>query len=444
MASRLKEEEDQCCPVCLDICKDPVVLSCCHSFCQACVQDCWRETENKECPVCKRRHSEGFSLSLKNRSEYLCSLHSDKLTLFCLEHQDLVCVVCKDSEKHTKHTITTIDEAAQQHKMKFRWTLRFLQGQLCDYERVKVKCDETLEHIHTQALHTEKQIKEQFKKLHQFLEKEEEARVAAVREEEEQKSQWIKEESEALNREIEALLLTFKVTQDELREEDVSFLKNYKAVMGRLKPHLGLKNPRMPSGALIDQAKHLGNLSFNIWNKMKDMVSYTPVILDPNTAHCTCFLSDDLISVRRGEKQHLPLNPERFVQFRSVLGSEGFDSETHSWDVEVGDSPQWSLGVLTESLPREGSLGDILQTICLNGSKYTTCSPPYSHTVLSVKKKPQRIRLNLDCKRRKLSFSDADTNTHIHTLKLKFTDKVFPYFNTEGEVRILPKEVHVT
>uniref|UniRef100_A0A3B5LSW2 RING-type domain-containing protein n=1 Tax=Xiphophorus couchianus TaxID=32473 RepID=A0A3B5LSW2_9TELE len=50
MASR--SDDDLCCPVCLEIFKDPVLLSCSHSFCKECLQKYWRDKPGRECP-CK-------------------------------------------------------------------------------------------------------------------------------------------------------------------------------------------------------------------------------------------------------------------------------------------------------------------------------------------------------------------------------------------------------
>ncbi|XP_076119273.1 zinc-binding protein A33-like [Alosa pseudoharengus] len=459
MASKL--EEDLTCAVCCDIFKDPVLLTCTHSVCKTCLQQFWESKGHRECPYCRRKCSKEeypLNMALRNLcetfdqegsqrasavSEVLCSLHSEKLKLFCLEDKQPVCLVCRDSRKHKNHTISPIDEAAIDRKEELKIKLQPLQKKLKTFEEVKLICDQTAAHVKTQTQNTEKQIKEEFVKLHQFLRDEEAARIAALREEEEQKSQMMKEKIEKMSREISSLSDTIRAIEEEMGADDITFLQNYKSTVERAQ--CTLQDPERVSGALINVAKHLGNLKFSVWEKIQDIVQYTPVTMDPNTAHPRLILSEDLTSVRCvDEEQQLPDNPERFDEYANVLGSEGFNSGTHCWDVEVGENTWWYVGVKAESTQRKGEYDDDVSgewTVWHHDGEYGVGAAPQPSTLLTVQQKLQRIRVQLDWDRGELSFSDPDNNTHIHTLTHTFTERVFPYFNIPCEIsplRILP------
>lgn len=72
-----------------------------------------------------------------------------------------------------------------------------------------------------------------------------------------------------------------------------------------------------------------------------------PILLDLNTAPVDFFISDDLASV--GKSFYSRPNPVPFQGNRLVLGSEGYSDGFHCWDVEVGDSKHWTLGVCQRS-----------------------------------------------------------------------------------------------
>jgi len=163
-----------------------------------------------------------------------------------------------------------------------------------------------------------------------------------------------------------------------------------------------------------------------------DCVSSASVILDPNTAHPFLALSEDLTSVRNsGNKQPLPDNPERFDEYSCILGSEGFNSGTHSWDVEVKESEWWRLGVTTVSNQRKGH--DFFNT--------DVWSLEYGLLGFGfiVEQDLDRVRVDLDYDRGRVSFSDPVTNTHLHTFTTTFTDTLFPFFWCWFDsLRILP------
>uniref|UniRef100_I3K870 Uncharacterized protein n=1 Tax=Oreochromis niloticus TaxID=8128 RepID=I3K870_ORENI len=334
------------CHVCSETFRDPVSLSCNHSFCSSCLQKFWEQTKNKNCPICKRKSSKDYpsvNFALKELADsftgrqksgssetdkgekkltVVCSKHEKESKLFCVDEHRVVCPVCEFS-LHQSHKVVPVEEAVSDLKEQLKSDLKSLQDKRNKYKQVEETYNEMIQNSKKQRLSTERQIRAEFKKLQQFLKEEEESRLAALREEEEQKGRTISREMKMIEEQISSLSDSISAVEEELQKHSVPFLSSYKDTQSRAQS--SVSDPQLVSGALIDVAKHLGNL---------------PVILDPNTANHT--------------KQQLPDNPERNTKYATIFGSEGFSSGKHSWEVEVGDHPDWNGGVAQESVERKG------------------------------------------------------------------------------------------
>ncbi|XP_043104038.1 E3 ubiquitin-protein ligase TRIM39-like isoform X2 [Puntigrus tetrazona] len=326
--------------------------------------------------------------------------------------------------------------ALQLRPEKLKTALKPLQAKLKILQDFQKTSLQTAEHIKFQAQYTEGRIKDEFVKLRQSLSNDEAARKKALREEEEQKSQTLRKKIERMSKEMSSLSATIIATEEEMKAEGALFLQNYDATLKRVS-QCKAPDPEDISGVLINVPKHLSNLKFTVLQKMQKAVDYTPVTFDPNSAHCNLIVSEDLTSVRYSdEEQTLPDNPERFDMFACVLGSEGFDSGSRCWDVEVGDSTGWFLGVMSESAQRRNKIFS-RSGIWLVGhfcGEYKAHEPPRSPALLPVKEKLQRIRVQLHWDTGKLSFSDPLTDTHIHSFTHTFTETLFPFFGVGCDI----------
>ncbi|XP_038158472.1 zinc-binding protein A33 isoform X2 [Cyprinodon tularosa] len=424
-------EEDLTCPVCFDIFRDPVLLSCSHSFCRSCLKQCW-DTRVRECPVCRRKASKSpppSNLALKNVCEALqqvrrqitqeehlrCSLHGEKLKLFCLNDEQPICVVCQGSKLHKNHDCSPVEEA-------------FLD---CKY----------------QTLETQRKIKSQFEQLHQALHDEESARTEAVKKEEEERITAVKEKMNKLSAEMLSVTETMSAVEKQLKEDDLNLLKNFKATQDRDRGSVdGLDDM---SGLLIDVTKHLSNLKYRVLEKILDNVGYSPVILDPSTAHPCLILSEDLTSLHYSKQPSCCHdNPERFHVSAEVVGMSSLGSGSHHWIVETGSNKDWLLGVASLSAPRNTEVAarpeNGFWTICFReGELRAMSSPP---TLLTVKSKPEQVKVQLDCSKGTVSFSDPVDHSLLYEFTQTFTEPLLPYFYTQSTkpLRIMPEKVIIT
>uniref|UniRef100_A0A8C6TCB1 B30.2/SPRY domain-containing protein n=1 Tax=Neogobius melanostomus TaxID=47308 RepID=A0A8C6TCB1_9GOBI len=363
-------------------------------------------------------------------------LHSEKLRLFCLDHQELICLVCRDSRTHKDHRFSPIEEAASDLREQLRRNIKPLQDKLKVRDLLLLFQSE--ERVH-RTKQTQTQIRAEFEKLHQFLRDEEESRMKALREEEEQKIQNMKDKMAALSKDMEALSKTISETEEQLRAADASFLLQYKTAEERLQRCPLVEEPQIKQSDLIDQVKHLGNLGFNIWMNMKKLVQFFPVVLDPNTAGPDLILSEDLTSGRAEERQKVPENLER-LRDGFVRGSESFVSGTHSWEVEVGAGKVWYVGGIGHVQRRADTKVGGSWFIQFTDGKYFAVSTksPAPDQGLSVKNL-QRVRVKLDFDTSTLTFTDLDTNTDLHTFTDSFTEIVPFLYTYNAPLKIIPK-----
>ncbi|KAJ0057795.1 hypothetical protein NL108_002898 [Boleophthalmus pectinirostris] len=473
-------EDELSCPVCCEIFKDPVVLKCSHSFCKSCLQVFWNKKKaRRECPVCRSKCSltePTVSLALKNVADTFlkeqervaamarigakkesapdekCAAHGEILKLFCFNDNEVLCCVCHTSKKHLGHRVCPLEEGAQDLRSELKTELIPLKKNLRRLYEAKQECDDTTVHIKNQTQETEDQIRQEFEELRAFLQKEEESRLSTLQQEDEEKKEQVKRKAEGITRDILIYSHAIIAIENEMASSDAHFLQNFSST--RKRAQLTFREPEKLPGVLINVAKHVSSLKYHVWEKMVDLVEYTPITLDPNTSYSWLSLSKDLTSVSNsGSMKKLPDNPERFGHFVFVLGSEGFTSGRHAWEVEVGDKVDWMLGVVKESIDRKGRISG-----CPEGGFWmiSYCEGEYSamtrpSTTLNLDSPLSRVRVQMDYDAGEVTFSNPITMTTIYTFHDFFTQKMFPFFcpganingNNPKPLKICPVKVAV-
>ncbi|XP_078422908.1 nuclear factor 7, ovary-like [Cetorhinus maximus] len=285
-------------------------------------------------------------------------------------------------------------------------------------------------------------VEDAFISLRKYLEKEEIAIMAQVETQEERFLQELEESSAGIGGNPVTIDHLIEDIKKQLTQEDIPLLKNISTIFDRT-GSLVRKPKEMP----IDLSQGGFNLplQYAVWKRMLKYLDTIPTVvtLDPLTANAHLILSRDGTEVRVGDKQEdIPDNPERFSRWLSVLGSQGFTSGKHTWEVEVGDSTVWQVGVAKGSVPRKRGFAPFhwqesrkfftpepqagVWALALQDGDYTALTSPPVELLLKVKLR--KLGVYLDYGAGQVSFYNSDEMTHLHTFKDKFTEAIFPYF----------------
>ncbi|KAL0967141.1 hypothetical protein UPYG_G00248340 [Umbra pygmaea] len=177
--------ESLCCPICLDVLKEPVTTACGHSYCKSCIEGCWDQDRGKgryRCPQCRttftqrpvlkknillaalvenlkktglqvfppshcytRQGDVECEVSTTPLQDNVCSIHDLLLEVFCQNDQQFYCYLCI-MDQHKGHA--TVSSAAQIAEKQKRLSLKPRPSYK---QKIKEKEKELVELIKTMA-----------------------------------------------------------------------------------------------------------------------------------------------------------------------------------------------------------------------------------------------------------------------------------------------------
>ncbi|XP_067829973.1 butyrophilin subfamily 1 member A1-like [Heptranchias perlo] len=179
-------------------------------------------------------------------------------------------------------------------------------------------------------------------------------------------------------------------------------------------------------------------IEFDQWKPLVESewkrICKVSVTLDDETTYPRLEVSEDRKSMRwNGPWRNLPDIGKRFLSRPCVLGSQGFTSGRHYWEVEVAGNQCWNLGVVAESVERRGWIvwipGDGFWTIRRNDDYF--CANTFPESPLRARPIPGKVGIYLSYESGTVSFFSADTKSHLYSFTgIKFRGKLYPFFYT--------------
>ncbi|XP_041068471.1 zinc-binding protein A33-like [Carcharodon carcharias] len=196
----------------------------------------------------------------------------------------------------------------------------------------------------------------------------------------------------------------------------------------------GHSNKLSRADDVLSFGKFNGPLPYPVGREMLNAINPVSVTLDVETANPWLEVSEDLKSLRWiGPGRSLPDTGKRFTDCICALGSEGFTSGKHYWEVEVGENRGWSLGVASESVERKRWVSLSPETGFWTIGRFDHLFNIHSFTRsrLPVGQIAGKVGVYLSFESGTVSFYNANTKSHLHSFTgNKFTEKLYPFFET--------------
>ncbi|XP_077330051.1 E3 ubiquitin-protein ligase TRIM21-like [Lithobates pipiens] len=422
-----QKESEIFCTHCLDS-PVPAVRSCLHCEVSLCDKHLNAHKKSPEHVLCDP------TLSMESRK---CSIHKRILEYYCAEDDTCVCVSCSMIGEHKGHEIKSLDEASEKKKETLR---NVLQNLLTKREETEERVQSLQEHrrkVEEEATGDTKRVTALFKDLRRRLEDLEKRVLGEIHGQAQQVSlkmvdmiRDLEIKKEELSRKLRHIEELCNVTDPltVLQESDTGDLCDTEDGDNEDRER---HEELLHDGGGLDVA---GVLHTGLSDIITEVNVYfyiqgaADILLDGNTAHNILQISDDRKTVSMSDvDQNRPKTPEKFQDYPQVISGQSFSSGRHYWEVDVGGSDKWKVGVCYPSIERRG-----LQSLFgYNNKSWALYRTGDQYLVIHERKRillppnlsSKRVRIYLDYEAGRISFYDlCDPIRHLHTFTTTFTE----------------------
>ncbi|XP_007449282.1 PREDICTED: tripartite motif-containing protein 15 [Lipotes vexillifer] len=437
------------CSECRGPLEDAVTATCGHTFCWHCLPPPSQMGAQPSgrvllCPLCKEKQQTESLLvpvPLGPLTETYCKEHGEKIYFFCENDAKFLCVFCREGPSHQAHVVGLLDEAIQPYRDRLRSRLEALRMERDDIEDMKSREDRKLQVLLTQIESKKQQVEAAFERLQQELGEYQYLPLARLTELEQQIWKERDEYISKLSEEVARLGAQVKELEEKCQQPASELLQDVGVNQSRYEVKTFV-SPEAISPDLVEKIRDLHRKILTLPEMMRafseNLVHHLEtdtgvVTLDPQTASQSLVLSEDRKSVKyTRRKQNLPDGQLRFDALPVVLGSPGFSSGRHRWQVEVqlGDGGGCTVGVVGEEVRRKGkqdlSAEEGVWAVILSHQQCWASTSP--GTDLPLSEIPRLVGVSLDYEAGRLALLNAETQAPIFTFTASFSSKVYPLF----------------
>ncbi|XP_054581088.1 tripartite motif-containing protein 51-like [Eptesicus fuscus] len=343
------------CSICRNYFVDPITIDCGHSFCRPCFDLNWQNTSVlaycSECQKAIQQKVFKTNVTLKqlvlivrktslwqflHSVENECRIHMKAKQIFCEDQRSLLCLHCSTSQGHEAHRHCYVEEAVEEHREKLLNTMCSLWQKCCENDRKLNVETVTTRTWATYVISKGRAVRAVYENLPPVFYLERQYYIEKLIREGKEIFEQLKCNKARMEHKRELLRGMHTELKEMCHKPDVELLLHFGDILHRSEAAcMHMPQPLKPE------------LTVGTITRLIETFNFFKVIitLQHGSTPGHVFLQGDLINLSvgcgpQGAPCTSPLS-ECFL-FRDA---QTFTSGRHYWEIEVGDTWNWALGV---------------------------------------------------------------------------------------------------